>query len=111
MKKFLFLNVLFLIFSNLVFADIIKNITITGNNRITNDSIQKVVDFKKNQNYKLQDLNNIQKKLLETNFFSEVKVGLVNNNIIITLKEYPIIDFFYLKGITNKKEKKNCINL
>lgn len=106
MKKFLFFYVFIFYFSsNLVFADIVKNITVIGNKRITNDSIQKIIDFKKNQNYELQDLNIIQKKLLETNFFSEAKINLANNNIVITLKEYPIIDFFYLRGIKNKKRE------
>jgi outer membrane protein insertion porin family len=73
-----------------------------GNNRISDSTIIDIIDFKKSNNYSNSDLNNFQKKLFETNFFSDVELKLKNNILQITVIENPLIEFFIIQGVINK---------
>ena len=48
---------------------IIDNIKVNGNKRISKTTIVEILNFKKGINIETDDLNNYQKKLLESNFF------------------------------------------
>ena len=54
------------------FAEIIENIEITGNKRLSKESILVFTKIDLNNNYESNDLNNILKNLYDTNFFEEV---------------------------------------
>lgn len=102
--KILSISFLSLFFFNLiVVAD--SNITIVGNQRISINTIINNIGYEKNKEYSIEDINEFQKKLIETNFFSDVEIKLNNKNIIIKVKENPIIDFFYINGVTNKSRE------
>ena len=51
------------------FAEIIENIEITGNKRLSKESILVFTKIDLNTNYESNDLNNILKNLYDTNFF------------------------------------------
>ena len=103
MKFFLYKIVAFaLIISSCVYADVVKKIDISGNNRISDSTIINIIDFKKLNNYSNSDLNNFQKKLFETNFFSNVKLKLENDTLKIIVTENPLIEFFIIQGAINK---------
>jgi len=91
-----------LIISSNVNADIVNKIDISGNDRISNNTIIDIIDFKKSNNYSNSDLNNFQKKLFETNFFSNIKLKLENNILKIIVIENPLIEFFIIQGVVNK---------
>jgi len=95
---------LFSIVTSLVFAAG-NEIVITGNKRISNETIINNIGFKKDKKYSLEEINEFQKKLFKTNFFSEVSIKLDNNKIIIKVNENPIIDFFYIDGVVNKSRE------
>ena len=102
-----FLKIIFIILILSILADSsysknISSIKLLGNSRISNDTILNVIDVKKNSNLSSADLNNLQKKLFETNFFKNVKIELVENNLLIKVEENPLINFFYIDGIANK---------
>ncbi len=78
---------------------------IQGNQRISDQTIISIIDFKSNKKYNINDLNNFQKKLYNTNYFSNVTIKIVNNTIQILVEENPIIDFFYINGVVNKKRE------
>ena len=78
---------------------------IVGNKRISDETIKNIVNLKKNKNYNIEDLNNFQKKLYETNYFKEVSIKIKKNKINIIVSENPIIDFFYINGVINKKRE------
>ncbi len=78
---------------------------IQGNQRISDQTIISIIDFKSNKKYNVNDLNNFQKKLYNTNYFSNVTIKIVNNTIQILVEENPIIDFFYINGVVNKKRE------
>ena len=87
---------------HLSYAEIIKNLVIEGNNRVSNTSIENIISFKKNKNYSAEEINNFQKKLFKTNFFKNVTIIFENNNLKLIVEENPIINFFYIDGVINK---------
>ena len=88
MYKFIF-TVLFSLtcFSNLN-AEIIKKIDISGNVRVSDETIKIYGEIKLNSDYKEQNLNSIINNLYSTNFFEDVKIELSNNVLKIYLVEY-----------------------
>ena len=94
-----------LLLSSTVFADEKSNYEISGNKRISDQTILSIIEFKKNKNYKIDDLNNFQKKLYNTNYFSKVSIKINKNKINIVVEENPIIDFFYINGVVNNKRE------
>ncbi|MAK12551.1 MAG: outer membrane protein assembly factor BamA [Candidatus Pelagibacter sp.] len=78
---------------------------IEGNKRISNETILNIIDFRKNKKYNVDDLNEFQKKLFNTNYFSNVSIKIIKNKINIIVKENPIIDFFYINGVINNKRE------
>ena len=104
--KFLFkILTVILLLSSTVFADEKSNYEILGNKRISDQTILSIIEFKKNKNYKIDDLNNFQKKLYNTNYFSKVSIKINKNKINIVVEENPIIDFFYINGVVNNKRE------
>jgi outer membrane protein insertion porin family len=97
MYKYFFL--IYLLFLNLnVSAEIVKKIKITGNERISKETIQVYGEVKLNEDYSSFDLGKILKNLYGTDFFEDVKITLDNNILNIEVKEYPIINYIDLKG-------------
>ena len=80
------------------------DIIISGNKRISNETILNILNSKKN-NYSEKDLNNLQKKLFETNFFNKVEIKFKDNKVLITLNENPIVNFFNIEGVINKSRE------
>ena len=103
MRFFLYkIITLTLIISSSVYADVVRQIDILGNNRISDSTIIDIINFKKSKNYSNSDLNNFQKKLFETNFFSDVKINLKNDILQIVVTENSLIEFFIIQGVVNK---------
>ena len=107
---------LFLYFSIIssALAEVITNIEILGNNRISEKTIILFSDIKKNQKYDASKINKTLKNLYETDFFEDVKVTFNNGKITINVKENPIIQTIEIKGIKNKtilKTLNNNLNL
>ena len=75
-----------LIFYNLIFigvlkSEIIKEIRITGNDRISDETIMMFSQISINDNIEKRNLNDILKNLYETNFFENVSVNFSNGII------------------------------
>ena len=96
------LNYFFLSFSN---GEIVKEIKIDGNKRITDEIILMFSDIAVEQNITNSQINKIIKNLYETNFFDNVSVTLNNNKIIINVVEAPLIENIIISGIKAKKNK------
>ena len=67
-------------------AEVITDIKILGNNRISEKTIILFSDIKINEKYDASKINKILKNLYETDFFEDVKVTFNNGKIIINLK-------------------------
>ena len=96
------LNYFFLSFSN---GEIVKEIKIDGNKRITDEIILMFSDIAEEQDITNYQINKIIKNLYETNFFDNVSVTLNNNKIIINVVEAPLIENIIISGIKAQKNK------
>ena len=91
---------LILIFINKpVFSEIVKQIEINGNERVSDETIIMFSKISINDDLKSQDLNNIIKNIFKSNFFNDVFISFKNNKLIITVDELPIIENINFDGI------------
>ena len=106
-KKIILLVLLFKLFINLfVHADTIKEITISGNDRIPDETISMFSGVKINDEINDFKIDEILKNLYETKFFDDVSVLFEKNILLIKVKEQPIIDSVVIEGVTAKKYNK-----
>ena len=74
LKRFLKILFVFCFFISFVEAEIINNIEVKGNQRVNTETIIMFSDVSVGQDLSDNDLNQILKKLYETNFFEDVEV-------------------------------------
>jgi outer membrane protein insertion porin family len=104
MRKIIFLTQIFLfLLVNPVYAEKVEKIIVSGNERISTETIIVFGEINLNEDLNENKLNIILKKLYETNFFEDVKVNLTNNTLNILVSENPIIQSIEIKGIKAKK--------
>ena len=99
-----FVSYFFLLSSS--FSEIINKIEISGNERISNETIEMFSAVSINENLDQNDINNLLKRLYETNFFDNVSVDLDKNILKIRIEESPIIEKIIFSVIKSKKIKK-----
>jgi len=92
-----FIFIFFLIFANIAFAEI-KKVNIVGNVRVNSSTIESLVD-KKISNVDSIYINNLTKKIYDTDFFADVKISFNQETLSISVVENPIVNFFYINGI------------
>ena len=95
-----------LLFSSNAFSNTLNKIEITGNDRISNESIKLFINVKLNDEINDDKINIILKDLYETNFFKDVSLQYVDQVLIINVIENPIIEKISYEGIKNKKTLK-----
>tara|TARA_X000000950_G_scaffold163022_2_gene199313 strand:- start:2414 stop:4666 length:2253 start_codon:yes stop_codon:yes gene_type:complete len=106
MPKLLIIIILFFFKANLVIAEIINEINIKGNNRVSDQTIINFSEIKKGEETSKNSLNDSLKKLYDTNFFELVEFKLSNNILTITVSEYPVIEQIIIKGVKAQKNIK-----
>ena len=108
MIKKIILSVLLLkLFISLsVHANTLKEINISGNDRIPDETISMFSGVKLNDEINDFKIDEILKNLYKTNFFDDVSVLFEKNILVIKVKERPIIDSVVIEGITAKKYNK-----
>jgi outer membrane protein insertion porin family len=92
-----FLIIFFLILSNTSLAEIAK-VNISGNSRVNRATIESLVD-KKIINIDSIYINNLTKKIYDTDFFADVKISYNQDILTISVIENPIVNFFYINGV------------
>ena len=100
----LLIALIIIIFSvKISLSEIVKKIEITGNERIPDDTIKLFSEISLNSDLKKENLNEILKKLYETNFFKNVSIKFENNTLFVNVEENPIIENINYQGIKKKK--------
>ena len=89
--------IFFIVLTNVSFAEI-KKINIVGNARVNSATIESLVD-KKTSNIDSIYINNLTKKIYDTDFFADVKISFNQEVLTINVIENPIVNFFYINGI------------
>ena len=109
--RLLFLqHIFFLIFITLLlisnsYSQIIKKINVSGNDRVSKETVIMFSNLKIGENFSDEDLNNSLKELYYTDYFKNVSITFDKGIINISVDENPIIQFVKINGI-----KKNKIN-
>ena len=85
MRKLFIIFLLFILHKTLLNAEIIKKVQITGNERVSDQTVMIYGDININQNYTEKDINLILENLYKTNFFENVDLKLSNGILKINL--------------------------
>ncbi len=112
MKNFLYSICFFgFLLSTNLNAEILKKVEITGNSRISSETIKVYGDIELNKDYSDDDINVIIKKLYDTKFFSKISTNFSNNLLKIVVEENPIINTIIIDGEKAKKYKKAILEI
>ena len=109
-KFFLFLFI-FLVKISFTSAEIVKSISVTGNERITNETIIIFSKINIGDDLLMNDLNTIINNLYETDFFKNVTVNLKNNILKIEVLENNLVQSVVINGVKNKRLKQDLLDL
>ena len=74
MKNLFYIICFIILSSSISMAEVVKKITISGNNRIADETIKIYGNIELNKEYSDKDLDNILKDLYKTDFFEDIKI-------------------------------------
>ncbi len=114
MFKVIIYVILLSIKSTFLLAEVINEIIVEGNNRVSKETILLFSEIKSGDNINQSVLNESLKKLYETNFFEDVEILVQEKDLIIKVSEYPVVQQIIINGIKRNKtveEIKNQISL
>ena len=100
-----------LILTSSVCAEVIKELRVDGNERISIETIKVYGDIEIGKDYSKIDLNNVLKNLYSTNFFENVQVNLSNGILRVTVNEYPVVSTITLKGEESNNIKQSILKI
>ena len=93
----------FLSFSSHALSEILNKIQISGNDRISDETIKMFISTDIYDDINDVKLNNILKDLYKTDFFKDVTVKFENQTLTIKVLENPIIQNISYKGINSNR--------
>ncbi len=93
------------------YAEIVNDIKITGNERVGAETIKVYGDIEIGKDYQKSDLNKIIKNLYSTNFFEDIQISIRNNILLISLKEFPLVNQLIIVGEQSGKYKEQIRKL
>jgi len=105
MKKILTVFALQFFLIHNLFAEIVNKVEISGNKRISSETIKIYGEIELNKNYLERDIDKVLKNIYSTNFFEDVKIELKNKVLKINVKEYPVVNQLIIVGETSNKYK------
>ena len=93
------LIIIFLFKFNYSYAEKIKKFEITGNDRISDETIILFSEYNINDDINQSNLNEIIKNLYKTYFFKNIDINFNNNTLFINVSENPLIQSVTFTGI------------
>ena len=110
MKIIIFISVLvFFNFFNQLKADIINNIIVNNNERISLGTIKTYGKIEIGKDYSEDDLNQVLKNLYETKFFKNISLKIDNQVLIIDLIENKLVQTIIIEGIKSSTIKNRIL--
>ena len=103
MSKYFLILFIFFIKITFVNAEIVKSISVNGNERITDKTVIVFSKINIGDDLIINDLNDIIKNLYQTDFFNDVSVNLENNILKIFVTENNLVQSVKIQGVKNKK--------
>ena len=104
--KKLFLFFFILCISTSAFSEKINTIIIDGNDRVSKETIKMFSGVSLNEDLTQDDINDILKKIYNSNFFDNVYISLNKGQLNISVSEKPLIFDIEYKGIKSEKLRK-----
>ena len=97
----LFIKIIFAFFFllSLVRAETLEKIEISGNKRISDQTIIIFSEIQINEEITKSKLDEVIKKLYKTNFFRNINLSFDNQTLFLEVEENPIIEKLDIKGI------------
>ena len=105
LKKIIKINFVIFFLTAISFAEIVTDINVEGNKRISKETLIVFGDISKGSDYSQDDLNSILKKIYATNFFKNINLSIENSILKITVVENPIINSVEINVIKSAKLK------
>jgi outer membrane protein insertion porin family len=102
-RKFFFINFILLFLSSISLGDIINDVKLSGNKRLSKESILVFGQINYGTNYSENDLNDILKRIYKTNFFKNIEFKIKKSVLFINVVENPIIESLQINGIKSAK--------
>ena len=109
MKKIVLSIILVCIFFVSAKAEIINDVKLENNKRVSKQSIIAFGNIKIGKDYSEAEINQILVDLYNTNFFKNIKLEITNNILIINVEEKKIIQTVLLEGIKSKQNTENIL--
>ena len=101
-NKIFFLIIIFFSISSAAFSEIINNIKVEGNKRVSDKSIEMFSNINIGDDVDQDELNQILKNVYDSNFFNDVKVTLQDNVLTIFVEESSLVENVIIKGPKSK---------
>ena len=102
MIKKILLTILLISLFSISKAEVVKELIVTGNKRVSDETIKIYGEIDLGKNYTENDINNVINNLYSTDFFEDIQIELKNNILTINLKEYPIVNQLIIVGEQKK---------
>ena len=100
MNNFLIkITVVFFLFIVSAKSEILKKFEISGNKRISDNTIIVFSDIKLNEEVTKSKLDKVIKNLYKTNFFRNISLNFENETLFLNVEENPIIENLKIDGI------------
>ena len=110
MIMFLFrVLILCIFFINVSYSEIINDIKIIGNKRITKETIVVIGQINFGDDYRDNELNDLTRRLYNSKFFKDISISVDNNILKINLVENPIIEDIQIEGIKKASLKEALV--
>ena len=91
-------------------SDTIQKILISGNERVSDETIKIFSEIDVNSKINNNIINEITKNLYETNYFNNVVVEYKENILKIIVDESPIIQNIFYKGVKSKNLREKLLS-
>ena len=98
-RLFIKIIVVFFFLLSLVRAETLEKIEISGNKRISDQTIIIFSEIQINEEITKSKLDEVIKKLYKTNFFRNINLSFDNQTLFLEVEENPIIEKLDIKGI------------
>ncbi|MBU3076272.1 outer membrane protein assembly factor BamA [Sphingomonas sp. XMGL2] len=85
---------------------VIKSISVVGNQRLEADTVRSYIKLKAGDAYTRESLDQALKDLYATELFADVSINQATDDIVITVRENPVINRIVLEGNKRLKEDK-----
>ena len=103
MYKTIAFLITFLLFQTKAWAEVVNDIKVINNDRISKETILIFSDIQIGKDYSQNDLNIILKEIYSTNFFSDVSIEIENGTLIIDVKENKIVQNITIEGLKKQE--------